>query len=153
MTLGLLVALENADKQTNTQTRFMFYKYRFCAINFCWLAVAFTARRCAYRTVVVCTYIRQLTERQNEKCKHHSTRLRHIEETIPDPVLVLNATCYMFVLTLKTTSAGIYNCHCQGAGCVTRRTALLVVDLLSSTRPCHCLLTHSSAGLAYLKDI
>ena len=29
MTLGLLVALENADKQTNTHTRFMFYKYRY----------------------------------------------------------------------------------------------------------------------------
>ena len=29
MNLGLLVALENADKQTNTQTRFMFYKYRY----------------------------------------------------------------------------------------------------------------------------
>ena len=28
MNLGLLVALENEDKHTNTQTRFMFYKYR-----------------------------------------------------------------------------------------------------------------------------
>ena len=30
MTLGLLVASENANKQTDRQTRFMFYKYRFC---------------------------------------------------------------------------------------------------------------------------
>ena len=28
MTLGLLVALENVDTHTDTQTRFMFYKYR-----------------------------------------------------------------------------------------------------------------------------
>ena len=28
-TLELLVALENADKQTDRQTRFMFYKYRY----------------------------------------------------------------------------------------------------------------------------
>ena len=29
MTLGLLVALENADKQTHRQARFMYYKYRY----------------------------------------------------------------------------------------------------------------------------
>ena len=28
MSLGLLVASENANKHTDTQTRFMFYKYR-----------------------------------------------------------------------------------------------------------------------------
>ena len=29
MSLGLLVAIEKANKQTNTHTRFMFYKYRY----------------------------------------------------------------------------------------------------------------------------
>ena len=33
MKLGLLVAEKNVDRQTNTQTRFMFYKYRCLQFN------------------------------------------------------------------------------------------------------------------------
>ena len=65
MTLGLLVALENANTQTHRQTRFMFYKYRYLVF----IDTLQLARRCDV------TFLRKDTQRIHDN--HEGKTNRH----------------------------------------------------------------------------